>query len=86
MIALRFPGGLLVVALLFTPSVPQAQGAPKAIAEVKAARLAQNAVLASHQMDSAASFWASDVIITAGLARCFGERMPIDKPSLPIPA
>jgi hypothetical protein len=67
MITLRSPRGPLVVALLFTQSFVQAQGTPKAIAEVKAARLAQNAVLAVHQMDSAASFWANDVIITAGL-------------------
>jgi ketosteroid isomerase-like protein len=67
MIPLRLPHGSLVVALLLTPSIVPAQGAPKAIAEVKEARLAQNAALATHQMDSAASFWANDVIITAGL-------------------
>jgi hypothetical protein len=67
MMALRLPRGSLAVALLFTPSIVQTQGAPKAIAEVRAARLAQNAFLAVHKMDSAASFWADDVVITAGL-------------------
>jgi len=69
MIALRSLRRLLSAVFLLTPTLARAQGGSKAIAEVRAARLAQNAVLAAHQMDSAASFWVNDVVITAGLGR-----------------
>jgi ketosteroid isomerase-like protein len=59
---------LLVVPSL-APVIALSQSMPRAAAEVRSARLAQNAVLATHQMDSAASFWANDVVITAGLGR-----------------
>jgi ketosteroid isomerase-like protein len=58
--------------LLLVPLVPRtahSQSMPRAAAEVRAARLAQNAVLATHQMDSAASFWTDDIVITSGLGR-----------------
>jgi len=59
---------LLVVPSL-VPCIVHSQSLPGAAAEVRAARLAQNAVLATHQMDSAATFWADDVVITSGLGR-----------------
>jgi hypothetical protein len=65
--SLRSPRHFVVAGLLLIPLIAQAQAESKAIAEVRNARFAQNAVLSSHQMDSAASFWANDVVITAGL-------------------
>jgi len=46
-----------------------AQTPSQAVAEIRAARLAQNAALAVRQMDSVASFWTNDVVITASLGR-----------------
>ena len=69
MTAFRLSRWVLSAILLLAPRIGQAQGAPSAVAELRTARLAQNAVLATHQMDSAASFWAPDIVITAGLGR-----------------
>ena len=55
-----------LVALLAVPIAAQAQPASLAASRIRAARLAQNLALASHQMDSAATFWDPDVVITAG--------------------
>ena len=38
-------------------------------AAVRAARAAQNAAIASHDLDRAAAFWAEDVVIRSGLGR-----------------
>jgi len=65
----RFARRFLLVVPALAPLIAHSQSMPRAAAEVRAARLAQNAVLATHQMDSAASFWANDVVITAGLGR-----------------
>ena len=59
----------LFAAFPLLPTIAGAQGDTAAARTIRAARLAQNAVLATHQMDSAATFWASDVVITAGLGR-----------------
>ena len=40
-----------------------------AAAEIRAARLAQNAAIADRRMDSVASFWSNDVVITTSLGR-----------------
>ena len=64
-----FAGLLLFVVLSLAPAIALAQTASPAVAAIRAARLAQNAALAVHQMDSAASFWTNDVVITAGLGR-----------------
>lgn len=45
------------------------RGQSGAAAEIRAARLAQNAALADRRMDSVASFWTSDVVITTSLGR-----------------
>jgi ketosteroid isomerase-like protein len=46
----------------------QAQG-PREAAEVRAARAAQNAALARHDLDRVATFWADDIVIRSGLGR-----------------
>lgn len=45
-----------------------AQG-PREAAEVRAARAAQNAALARHDLDRVASFWTDDIVIRSGLGR-----------------
>lgn len=51
-------------ALLAAPHSGWAQSAPAA-AEVRAARLAQNAALAARRLDSAATFWTRDVVVVS---------------------
>lgn len=58
---------LVLAGILITPTFARAQAGSPAIADVRAARLAQNTLLATNQLDSAASFWADDVVVTAGL-------------------
>lgn len=53
----------LSVALL--PPTASAQSEDPAAARIRAARLAQNQVLAVRQLDSAATFWTSDVVVVA---------------------
>jgi len=63
--AYLFPGLLLVLlassSLLPRPAV--AQSTQQVTAQVRSARLAQNAALAARLIDSAATFWTADVII-----------------------
>jgi hypothetical protein len=46
-----------------------AQPGSQAIAEVRAARLAQNAAIAARLVDSVATFWSTDVVIVASRGR-----------------
>ena len=55
----------LLAALLLVPSPGTAQPVPEAVAEVRAARLAQNAAIAARQLDSMATFWTTDVVIVS---------------------
>jgi ketosteroid isomerase-like protein len=64
----------VTVVLLLTPGRVHPQAVPSAVADVRAARIAQNAALASRQMDSVASFWVEDVVITASLGRVLRGR------------
>ena len=50
------------------PVASRAQG-PREAAEVRAARAAQNAALARHDLDRVASFWTDDIVIRSGLGR-----------------
>ena len=59
------PRRSLFVALLLAPAAALAQPAPRAVAEVRAARLAQNAAIAAHSLDSVATFWVNDVVIVS---------------------
>jgi len=58
---------LAFIAILVAPPTIQGQAPSMAAADIREARLAQNALLATNQVDSAASFWADDVVLTAGL-------------------
>jgi ketosteroid isomerase-like protein len=60
---------LLVAAHLLLPSLGLAQSESPATAEVRAARLAQNAALAIRALDSAATFWTTDVVIVSSRGR-----------------
>ncbi len=59
----------LLAVLSVIPCPVLAQLAAPVIAEVRAARLAQNAALAAHLFDSAATFWTTDVVITTSRGR-----------------
>jgi ketosteroid isomerase-like protein len=57
---------LPLVALLFLlPCTSLAQSAAQAVGEVRSARLAQNAAIAVHALDSVATFWTTDVVIVS---------------------
>ena len=51
--------------LFILPAPALAQAAPQAIAEIRSARLAQNAALAARLIDSAATFWTPDVVVVS---------------------
>lgn len=53
---------VLVLGPALRPTPAHAQSADRAVAEIRAARLAQNRALAAGQLDSAASFWTRDVV------------------------
>jgi ketosteroid isomerase-like protein len=55
----------IAAALLLLPCTAMGQPAPDAAAEVRAARLAQNAAIAARQFDSMATFWTTDVVIVS---------------------
>lgn len=55
----------LPLSLAVLPARAQGQSDGRAVAEIRAARLAQNQVLAVPLLDSAATFWTSDVVVVA---------------------
>jgi ketosteroid isomerase-like protein len=59
------PRSPLVALLFLVPCTPLAQSASQAVGEVRSARLAQNAAIAVHALDSVATFWAKDVVIVS---------------------
>ena len=60
----------LAGALLVVGAVPaRAQDSATVAAEIRLARTAQNAALAARAIDSAATFWADDVVVTTSLGR-----------------
>ncbi|HKV75384.1 MAG TPA: nuclear transport factor 2 family protein [Gemmatimonadales bacterium] len=65
--AARATALVLVPALLALALPPRARAGTDDAAAIRAARLAQNAAIAAHSMDSAATFWTANVTITAGL-------------------
>jgi ketosteroid isomerase-like protein len=66
----RAPPWLAFLALLQVMPCPGlAQSQPSAIAEVRAARIAQNAAIAARLLDSVATFWTSDVVIVSSRGR-----------------
>ena len=64
------PQWLALLALLHVmPCLGFAQSQPSAVAEVRASRLAQNAAIAAHLLDSVATFWTTDVVIVSSRGR-----------------
>lgn len=59
----------LLAAHLVMPRLGIAQSGPQAIADVRAARLAQNAAIAAHALDSVATFWTTDIVIVSSRGR-----------------
>jgi ketosteroid isomerase-like protein len=55
---------------------PRSAPAPTAgnTAAIRAARAAQNAAIATHDLDSVAQFWTEDVVVSAGLGRVIRGR------------
>ena len=63
-------GGSLVA----RPAASRAKSKPDEVAAVRAARLAQNAAIATGDLARVASFWTADVSIRAGLGRALSGR------------
>ena len=64
-----FASLLLVLVAGSWPAAAATGQGPREAAEVRAARAAQNAALARHDLDRVASFWTEDIVIRSGLGR-----------------